>query len=144
MNILLFSKQINNNHTIHDAFIKKGFLLIELMVSITLFIFFIHLLNNYFAMTRDVSDDALKRYEVLTELESFITQAKDNPALLQKKSYEKNGTAIVWTQEPFPIQQTGFLKTLVSCCNLVTFKASWRGKDKKNNTITLVTGMVMS
>lgn len=120
-----------------------GFLLIELMVSMTLFLFFIYLMHIYLAMTLATSHDALKRYEVLTLIESYIADVRHNPTLLEQKKYEKNGCTITWIQQPAPFPEVGFLKSEVSHCKFITFTASWQGAKKNNQTVRMTTGIVL-
>lgn len=140
MNILLFSKQINNNTTA-APFLREGFLLLELMVSITLFIFFLHLLHIYTARIHDLSYEAVKRYNALMVLESFIIDAQKNSSLLKQKNYHKEGYEISWTDQPFPLQQSGFLRQ-ASHCSYYTFSIAWTGLNKKKHTIHLATGVI--
>jgi len=146
MNILVFSKQTIKNSrfkkSTNNSF-RNGFLLIELMVSITLFLFFIYLMHSYLFMTEQTSHDALDRYAALAFVESFIADLKHNPSLLKQKKYDSNGYTLTWNQQPFPLQQTGFLKSMISHCQAITFNVSWRGKDKKPKTISITTGIVV-
>jgi Tfp pilus assembly protein PilV len=135
MKILVFSKQIELYKSN-----RQGFLLLELMVSTVVFILLMFVMHRYLAMTLLLASDACKRYETLTLLDSFIMQAQQDPNLLIKKKFEKDGITLTWTQQPFLFYQNLVGQALPIQCQKITINAVYKN-NKGEQRISITTGI---
>jgi hypothetical protein len=143
MVILKISKQMGKIHESKSALFHEGFLLIEVMVSLILFVFFIHLMYRYETLILETKYEALKRYEALNILHSFLAKATKKPSLLQEKNYADHGCTLTWTVEDFPFKKTDILNSLSSKTRCLRIYAQWQGWNKKNRTASITTGLIL-
>lgn len=119
----------------------QGFLLIELMVSIIVFILLMFVMHRYLAMTILLASDACKRHETLTLIDSFITQIHQDPSVLHKEKIEKNGISITWALQPFNPYQNFKVKLSVLQCKKIDIIATYKN-SRGEQRIVLSTGVV--
>lgn len=137
MTILKISKQIYQKNMLK----QQGFLLLELMVALTLLMFFMYLMYHYQGMNIKTYSASLHTYQAANHIHSFLVQARFDPLLLKKKSYRKDGYTLTWQKHEFPFKKTKFLQDISSSIQCLVVQAQWTGWDKKNYTMSVTSGI---
>lgn len=143
MGILKISKQISKNQIIRRLLSEsqEGFLLIELMVSLMILIFFIYLMYRYQSMCIEVKYELVKRYEVTNLIHSFLAKASSNATLLQQENYVQDGCTLTWSLEDFPFKKIDTLALVTSKIRCLKLHAQWNGWNKKLHTMVVTSGI---
>lgn len=124
---------------------REGFLLIELMISLIVVIFFSYMLYCYLSILIATNYETLKRYEATHLIQSFLAQAIFDPTLLQQKNiYSKDGITLRWDFDAISIDLPAFLKNTINNTKYVTVYAEWMGPYKKKQSLAIKSGVMVS
>lgn len=141
MGILQISKQINALYT-KNPMIKttqNGFLLIELMIALIVLIFFMHLMFCYQTMSIVTGYEAIKRFEMINGVNSFLARASLDPTLFDQMNYCYKDCTLTWKHSDIPIENKILLKNMPSSIHSLSLKVTWLGWNKKQNSMLITT-----
>lgn len=138
MTILKISKHIKSDKVLLQTR-NSGFLFIELMTGIVVFMLFVWLIYSYSGLIIITKYNALKRYEALNALHSFIARATCNATLLRDKKYNQNGFMITWEPQNFKIPFDCGTQKLTSNVQNMIITTRWLDWNKKAHYIFMDT-----
>lgn len=144
MAILKISKQITNTSSRTQILSwHSGFLLIELLVSLMLLLFFMYLMQRYQGKIIEVKQAAIKRYEVSNLIASFLAKLSVNSTMLKQTTYSYNDITLHWeATENSQNAEQNFPELSLSPSKLknVIIKAAWNINNSPH-TMIICTGI---
>lgn len=108
--------------------VKKGFLLLELLIGLCIFNIFISLIVNYIVEVKNTQFEALNRIEALSIARSVIEEMSAGKNNVEK-SKEKKFTISITENIHHGVENIPFKQ--------VEVKVSWTNSGKQNRSVTL-------
>ncbi len=123
--------------------LRQGFLLIELLIGLLLFLVFIYIMQLYQMHIIRINYEAIHRYKALMLINSFMSTIIYQPEILNKQQYTHPDGIIRWSNEPFPFDVPITNPPLVSKARCLHLTVSWLGWHKEQRSLSTTAGIII-